>query len=256
MMEIRHILLLGFLMAGLSCCRSEKRPDQQKTGADSVLRDSTQVLNQLTEEEKEEGWELLFDGHSLDKWRSFGMDSVSDDWVAEDGNLVALGQGSDMSGYLITRKKYGDFELSLEWKISPEGNSGIIYLAREEGFQTPYETGPEYQIIDDIGYPEKLEPWQTTGANYAMDPPVNAKVKPVGEYNTSRIKVFEGHVEHWLNGVKVVEYDLWTDAWREKVKQGKWKDYPDYGSAREGYISLQDHGSKVWFRNIKIREIV
>jgi hypothetical protein len=118
-----------------------------------------------------------------------------------------------------------------------------------------FETGPEYQLIDDAGWPEPLEEWQKTGANYAMHNAEQKTLHPVGQWNTSRILVKNGHVEHWLNGKKVVEYQLWTDEWREKVKTGKWKDYPGYGSARQGHIALQDHGSPVWFRNIMIREL-
>ncbi|HDR89481.1 MAG TPA: DUF1080 domain-containing protein [Bacteroidetes bacterium] len=239
----------------LCSCRQGTRSEHQETEKQIAGTEQPAMHNSLTAEQIEEGWVLLFDGKSLDAWRSFGADSLVGGWVAEDGNLVALGEGTDLSGDIITREKFRDFEFLVEWKISPGGNSGIMYLVKEEGYDVPYATGPEYQIIDDIGFPEKLEPWQTTGANYAMHPPVNPRVKPVGKYNKSMIRVKDGHVEHWLNGVKVVEYELWTDEWKEKVEQGKWKDYPGYGTAREGHICLQDHGSKVWFRNIKIREL-
>jgi hypothetical protein len=210
--------------------------------------------NTLSKAEAEAGWTLMFDGQTLDGWRNFQGDTITG-WVVEDGTLRALGQGSDLSGYIVSEKQYGDFDLTLDWKIAPEANSGILYLVLEDTFKTPYETGPEYQLIDDVNFPEPLEEWQKTGANYAMHVAENKELKPAGEWNTTRILVDHGHVEHWLNGRKVLEYELWSDDWKALVAAGKWKDYPGYGSAKKGYIALQDHGSIVWFRNIKIREL-
>ena len=209
--------------------------------------------NTLTKEEQEAGWTLMFDGQTLDGWRNFKADTITG-WIVEDGTLKALGLGSDMKGYIVSENQYGNFELVLDWKIAPEANSGILYLVLEDTFKTPYETGPEYQLIDDAGFPAPLEEWQKTGANYGMHVAENKVLKPAGEWNTTKILVNNGHVEHWLNGIKVVEYELWTDEWKALVASGKWKDYPGYGSARKGHIALQDHGSIVWFRNIKIRE--
>jgi hypothetical protein len=116
-------------------------------------------------------------------------------------------------------------------------------------------SGPEYQIIDDINFPEKLEDWQKTGANYAMDPAPSAHPKPVGEWNNTRIVVNKGHVEHWLNGEKIVEYQIGTDEWQKKKAEGKWKDAAGYGKSSKGHIVLQDHGSEAWFKDIKIKEL-
>jgi len=211
--------------------------------------------NTLSEQEVEEGWILLFDGETPNGWRSYLSDGISG-WDVEDGALKALGLGGDIGGDIITDEQYENFDLQLEWKISPEGNSGILYLVVEDtAYDAVYHTGPEYQLLDDEGFPEPLEEVQLTGANYAMHVAENKELKPVGEWNTSRILVDHGHVEHWLNGKKVVEYELWSEDWEKRVQEGKWKDYPDYGRARKGHISLQDHGSVVWFRNIKIKEL-
>lgn len=218
-----------------------------------TMSTKTDVYNQLTEEEMEDGWNLLFSGSSLSGWKGFNIEGLNDNWIASEGNLVSQGKGGDIGGDIITEEQYENFELKLEWKISPGGNSGIFFHVLEGNFDAVYFTGPEYQIIDDLGFPEPLENWQTTGANYGMHSPRDAKIKPAGEWNTSRIVVDKGHVEHWLNGVKVVEYTMWNEAWNLLVEQGKWKDYPDYGKAGKGHIGLQDHGSKVWFRNIKIK---
>ncbi|HYW95824.1 MAG TPA: DUF1080 domain-containing protein [Bacteroidales bacterium] len=200
-------------------------------------------------------WVSLFDGKTLDGWHSFNSDTVAG-WTVIDGCLTGLGEGSDLTGDLVTDKEYKDFELSLEWKIAEGGNSGVLYHVVEDGnHKTTYETGPEYQLIDDEGYPGHLEEWQKTAANYAMHLPDNKVVKPVGEFNTTRIVVDGSHVEHWLNGKKVLEFEMWTDDWKERVADGKWKDYPDYGLAKKGHIALQDHGSKVWFKDIRIKEL-
>jgi hypothetical protein len=119
-------------------------------------------------------------------------------------------------------EQYADFELELDWKLAPQGNSGILYHVTEE-YPTSYLSGPEYQLIDDEHFPEKLEDWQKTGANYAMNPPASIPTKPIGSWNHTRIVVNKGHVEHWLNGVKVVEYRFWTDEWKKRKAEGKWK---------------------------------
>jgi hypothetical protein len=155
---------------------------------------------------------------------------------------------------MITNDQFENFDLSIDWKISPKGNSGIMYMVTEE-YPTAYLSGPEYQVIDDDNFPEKLEDWQKTGANYAMDPAPTAEPNPVGQWNHTRILVNKGHVEHWLNGKKVVDYDLWTDEWKNKKMNGKWKDAAGYGLSKKGHIALQDHGSEAWFKNIKIKEL-
>ncbi|HHJ10356.1 MAG TPA: DUF1080 domain-containing protein [Bacteroidetes bacterium] len=245
--------LSGMLILNDCVHKKQEKKAEQSVSSDEVVTKKTEAYNVLTPEEKKEGWELLFNGKNLDGWRGFRMDTVPDNWTVEDNCLVCLGKGSDKSGDIITSREFENFDLKLEWKISPAGNSGIFYHVVEDHYPTPYATGPEYQLIDDLGWPGKLNDWQTTGANYAMDPPVNAKIKPALTWNSAEIVVNGPHVIHYLNGSKVVEYDLWTDEWKAKVKNCKWKDYPGYGLAHKGHIGLQDHGSKIWFRNIRIK---
>ena len=214
--------------------------------------------NMLTQQEQTDGWQLLFDGHTLDGWRGFKAEGIPTDWSVVDGCIVVSGTGGgESTNDLITREQYEDFDLSLEWAISPGGNSGIFFHVLEGDYPTTYATGKEYQLIDDAGFPSKLEEWQQAGADYAMHPadPAKKKLKPVGKFNTSRIRVEDGHVTHWLNGAVIVEYDLWTEEWHRLKNDGKWKDYPWYGLARKGYIGLQHHGSMVRFKNIKIKDL-
>lgn len=212
--------------------------------------------NVLTKSEKNNGWELLFDGKTLTGWRMY-QNKLTDCWGAKNGELYCKGSETnktDLRADIITAEQYGDFELSIDWKIAPESNSGIMYHVTEQ-YNVPYLSGPEYQIIDDIGFPEKLEDWQKTGADYAMYPASTRPTNPVGQYNTSRIIVKGAHREYWLNNVKVVDFEAWTPEWNKQKATGKWKNAPGYGIAKNGYICLQDHGGGVWFKNIKIRKL-
>ncbi|GEO09331.1 3-keto-disaccharide hydrolase [Segetibacter aerophilus] len=212
--------------------------------------------NTLTPSEKKTGWKLLFDGKSLNGWRAY-QNKETNSWSAKDGVMYCKGSSTDKSDLradMITDKQYENFDLSVDWKISPQGNSGILYLVTEE-FKAAYLSGPEYQIIDDLNFPQKLEDWQKTGANYAMDPAPTAAPNPVGQWNTTRIVVNKGHVQHWLNGKKLLDFQMWTDEWKKKKTEGKWKDAPGYGMSKKGHIGLQDHGSEAWFKNLKIKEL-
>lgn len=211
-------------------------------------------INTLTETEKAEGWQLLFNGKNLDGWKTFQGKAISG-WKIIDGVLNNSGVGSDHGGDIVTKAKFQNFELALEWKIAPQSNSGIFFHVNEKIGKAIYESGPEYQLLDDKGWPDKLHGDQYSGANYGMNVPVNAVVKNVGEWNQTRIIVNGTHVQHFLNGVKVVDYQLWDNEWKMLKENGKWKDYPYYGLAKKGNIGLQDHGGLAQFRNIKIKVI-
>lgn len=210
--------------------------------------------NALTVSEQSAGWRLLFDGNTTKGWHTFGQNKVVG-WEIVAGELIALGQGGDHANDIVTDEEFENFELAVEWKLSPRANSGIFFNVVEPGYQMAYATGPEYQLIDDEGWPEKLEAWQQTAANYAMHVPSRKAAHPVGQWNQTRIVVNRGHVEHWLNGTKMLEYELWTPEWEQRVQAGKWKEFPGYGRARKGKIGLQDHGNKVYFRSVKVRVI-
>ena len=180
-------------------------------------------INTLSEKEKKEGWQLLFNGKDLNGWRTFQGKDISG-WKVIDGVLNNSGVGSDHGGDIITKAKFQNFELALEWKIAPQSNSGIFYHVNEKIGTAIYESGPEYQLIDDKGWPDRLRDDQHSGANYGMHAPKNAIVKDSNEWNQTRIVVDGTHVQHYLNGVKVVDYQLWDNDWlllKEKGKDGR-----------------------------------
>jgi hypothetical protein len=241
---------LALLIAGLASCADQS--GSTTTSTNSTNADTTKMS---TDNDK---WVPLFDGKSLSGWHAFNKVGEVKNWTIEDSAMVCLGAAKgDTGGDIVSDSEYENFELAWQWKITKEGNSGVMYHVIENPkYKAPYETGPEYQMIDDIGFPGKLEEWQKTGADYAMNLTNDKKkLKPVGEWNTSKIIFNKGHVEHWLNEEKVVEFEAWTDAWNKEKAEGKWKDFPDYGTAKKGRIALQDHGHKAYFKNIMIREL-
>ncbi|SJZ47672.1 3-keto-disaccharide hydrolase [Sediminibacterium ginsengisoli] len=220
----------------------------------SLLCLSVLLLCGLNAQKKGE-WTSLFDGKTLAGWRTY-QHKPATSWLVSDGTLYCKGNtGAGIThADLITDAEFDSFELELEWKIAPAANSGILYRVTEE-YPSSYESGPEYQLIDDEGYPGKLEAWQKTGANYAMNPPLEPAANKAGEWNQTRIIVKGNHVEHWLNNKKVAEYEFHSDAWKQQKMNGKWKNTAGYGMAAKGHIALQDHGGQAWFRNIRIRKL-
>ena len=199
-------------------------------------------------------WISLMDD---DAWRGYNKEQLPDNWAIGDGVIECFGKAGDEGGDIITREQFDNFELQLEWKISEAGNSGIFYhVVESPDYHSPYQTGPEYQLLDDVGFPDPLEDWQKTGANYAMhNASDDKKLKTVGEWNSSSILFRDGKVEHWLNGDKILEFDKFSDDWKKRRDSGKWDDYPDYGKTNSGHIGLQDHGAGVWFRNVRVRRL-
>lgn len=219
--------------------------------------------NTLTKAEIADGWQLLFDGNTLNGWRDYNGDSLTQPWHVVDGCIQANGDGSDLSGYIVTDREFDNFILDWDWKLSYGGNSGMLYHVVEDPyFKVPYVTGPEYQLIDVEGWektnaPTKLEEWQKLGVDYAMHlpDPDSMFVNPQGKWNNSRIVFDNGHVEHYLNGHKILEFEAWTDDWFQRKESGKWEMSPEYGLGRKGVLCLQDHGYPASFRNIKIKEL-
>ena len=204
-------------------------------------------------------WRTLFDGKSLSAFRGYKTEGVPEGWKIENGTLAKDGHVGD----LITKDEFGDFELELEGKIGKAGNSGIFYRGIEDPDFTGkpnddriYTTGPEYQLLDDIDATDNKTRETCAGSNYGLYPSPVGHLKPVGEWNTTRIIAKGAHVEHWLNDFKVVEYELWSPDWEAKVAATKFKAWPKFGRAKRGHIGLQgDHPGMLAFRNIRIREL-
>jgi hypothetical protein len=193
-------------------------------------------------------WRPLFDGKTTAGWRGYHQKTMPGGWQAVNGALTRVSQGGD----IITNDQFGDFELELEWQISEGGNSGIMYRVSEEGDEA-YYTGPEYQVLDNGRHADGKNPLTSAASDYGLYAPVKDVTRPVGEWNAARIVVKGNHVEHWLNSVKVVEYELGSADWQQRVDGSKFKEWPNYGRIPKGHIALQDHGSRVAYRNIRIR---
>lgn len=218
------------------------------------------TLNTLTPQEVKDGVILLFDGKSTDQWRGYEKTDFPKGWNIEDNAIHCIGSGKGEAGQggdIITKEKFKNFELTLEWKISEGGNSGIFYLAQEIPGEPIWKSAPEMQVLDNEKHPDAklgVDGNRQAGSLYDLIPAKPQNAKPAGEWNTVKIMVYRGTVVHYQNGVQVLEYHLWTDDWKKMCANSKFKDYIYFvDTAPEGFIGLQDHGDDVWFRNIKIK---
>jgi hypothetical protein len=206
--------------------------------------------NELTDDEKKAGWKLLFDGKSTEGWRGYKKEKCPDGWQAVDGALTRAKGGGD----ILTVEEFDNFELQIDWRVAAGGNSGIMYrVTEDEG--SPFMTGPEYQVLDNDKHADGKNPLTSSGSVYAVYPPSKNVCKPAGEWNRTKIVVNGNKIEHWLNGEKVVECEIGSDDWKERVAKSKWKGAAKYAKPAKGHIDLQDHGDKVEYKNIKIRPL-
>lgn len=270
----KTVMTVLLALSIIACKDSNETKKQVEEGA------LTQDDSKSDIHEAEGEWQYLFDGTTLDGWRGYNEDKMPPGWVINNGELTydtELGLEQDYTGgrdIIYGAEEFDNFELYLEWKLPKGGNSGIFYHIKE-GYPAPYDSAPEYQLIDDDNYAQihdltgynksvghtenlsELKPLNKTAADYAMHGPDldMKKLNPVGEWNSSKIVFTPEKVEHWLNGEKVLSFVPWDDEWHKKKNSGKWKESPDYGKFKSGYIGLQDHASPIWFRNIKIRKL-
>jgi hypothetical protein len=222
-----------------------------------------QQINTLTKKEKKAGWVLLFNGKDFTGWRQCNGTTMPKNWVIEDNAMKVFtgegkqpGRGSD-GDIIYATKKFKNFELSVDWKVSKMGNSGIFFSVREVPGQPIYYAAPEIQVLDNIDATDNKLPNHLAGSLYDMVAADPKTVHPAGQWNTIVIRMKDGKVTHIQNGVKVVEYEMWTPAWDEMVAKSKFKTFKGFteGIDKVGYIGLQDHGYPIWFRNVKIREL-
>ena len=254
-MKNKIYFLLLLLALGCQSNTSNKSPDQEATNTPALPPPNT-----LSEEEKTAGWELLFDGKTTNKWRGYNHETFPTlGWKVMDSTIAVEKSGTEEEGFggdIITKEKYENFELTLEFLLSDTANSGIFYRVIEMEGSPIWHNAPEYQVLDNARYAEMgVDSLHFTAANYDLHPAKTDYTKPIGEWNTARIIVNNNHVEHWLNGKQVVSYDLETPAWESLVAKSKFKDYPAYGRTRNGHLGLQDHGHLVQFRNLKVRRL-
>ena len=232
----------------LACAAAALMVAPRASLAQQAMASGPAAPNTLTAAERSGGWRLLFDGKTTAGWRGFKQDSVPAGWQVVDGALTRVNSGGD----IVTRDKFRNFELTLEWNIAPGGNSGIFYRGSEDD-DAIYWNAPEMQVLDDAGHVDGKSRLTAAGAAYDVYPSPAGVVKPAGQWNQVRLVVKGKHVEHWLNGVKMVEYEFGSPDWTTKVKASKFASHPHYGRNAAGYIGLQDHGDNVAYRNIKIR---
>jgi len=243
--------------------QNAKQTEKKTAPAAKKTTMSYTPLNVLSAKEKKEGFVLLFDGKSISNWHGYGMTGMPPKgWEAKDGLMHCIGSGNGEAGGggdIVSNEKFKDFELKLDWKISEGGNSGIFILAQEKAGQPIYYSSPEMQILDNDRHPDaKLgkDGNRKAGSLYDLIPAKPQNTKPAGQWNTVSIICYQGTVVYNQNGVNVVEYHLWTDAWKNMVKDSKFKDWADFVNiAHEGLLGLQDHGNDVWFRNIRIKKM-
>jgi hypothetical protein len=243
----RQLLTRVAMLAALAaaCAGPQRDTVEAQTAGEPTVTTSP---NQLTPDELQQGWRLLFDGTSTAAWRGYNRHDLPDGWQAVDGALTRVGRAGD----IITVETFRNFELVLEWMVRERGNSGIFYRAVESDAPI-YHSAPEMQVLDDERHPDGRSELTSAGANYALHPAPRGIVRPAGEWNEARIVVNGNLVEHWLNGTRIVEYELHSHDWNRRVADSKFAEWPPYGKAAEGHIGLQDHGDWVAFRNIRIR---
>lgn len=264
--KLFSILIVSGMM--LSSCNSSNKPADQSSSDDNedMVKKEEVGPNELTAEEKEQGFMLLFDGEDTEGWRGYGKETVPGAWGVVDGTLYCEGSGrgeagAEDGGDIIYEKKFSNFHLKLEWKISEGGNSGIFYLGQEDPkWETIWRTAPEMQVLDNERHPDAMlgeDGNRQAGSLYDLIPAKPQNAKPAGEWNLAEIICYKGTVVHKQNGETVLEYHLWTPDWEELVADSKFPGLNENWAdvAKEGYIGLQDHGDDVWYRGIMIREL-
>ena len=222
----------------------------------TLISVDSSAQNTLTDQEKKDGWKLLFDGKTTSGWHNYKSDKVSPRWKAANGALYLDKSVTEGHGDLVTNAEYQDYEFAIEWQIDPCGNSGIIFAVVEDSkYDNTYNTGPEMQVLDNTCHPDAKIIKHRAGDLYDLISCSKETVKPAGEWNQVRIVSKNSNMEFWLNGTKVVAFTMHNQAWDEMVAKSKFSSMPAFGKAKKGHIALQDHGDGVRYRNIKIREL-
>ena len=247
-MKNKHLVLVVSLGILMSCNNPENTSTAGTANVDTTLN--------IKDTSGGDGWVSLFDGKTTAGWHSYGKDKAGERWKIADGTLYVDTISKD-GGDLVTDAEYGNFDLKLEWKIAPKGNSGIIFYTHEDTskYKATYNTGPEMQVLDNDGHPDGKIIKHRSGDLYDLISCSKETVKPVGEWNEVEIMSKDGKLDFFLNGTNVVSTTMWDDNWKKMVAGSKFKTMADFATYKKGKIALQDHGNLVWFRNIKIKEL-
>jgi len=245
-MKFPKVLILSIFASAILACSGEKKSDEKET-----------VVEPVAEAE----WISLFDGESFEGWEMYGPEPFTEHWQIHEGAISCNKDAGETNvGFfrsIMTKQEFGDFELELEYKIAKGGNSGIFYhVVERDGWGHDYMTGPEYQVLDDEFSRSETEAYKMVAANYGMHAPAETKKpNPFMQWNKVKLVYNKGHVEHWLNGEKVLEFEEGSQDWLDRKAKGKWGGTDSYAHFKKGHISLQNHGDAVWYRNIRIKEL-
>ncbi len=254
---MQKIIMIAAVITATACnsTKTTSMPDADTT-TNSTVTPATTSTNQSQD------WQPLFDGKTTAGWHTYGKQTIGKAWKVEDG-LLRLDAASKKDwktaegGDIVTEKEYENFHLKLDWKIAPNGNSGVIFYVHEDAakYKDTYESGPEMQVLDNAGHPDAKIIKHRAGDLYDLISVSKETVKPAGEWNTAEIIANNGLLRFFLNGTETVTTSMWDDAWRTMIAGSKFKAMPGFGTFKRGKIALQDHGDNVWYRNIMIREL-
>ena len=260
-----YLFALGTFSLAMISCNSGSGNKQTAASADSLAVEAAELPNTLTEAEKADGWQLIFNGTDYTGWRGYCKDAMPAAWIIEEGAMKIKGSGTGEAGAvdggdIVYTQPFKNFDFKFEWKVSKGANSGIFYLAQEKKEQNIWKSSPEYQILDNALHPDaKLgkDGNRQSGSLYDLIPAVPQNFKGAEVWNTGEILVYKGTVIHYMNGEKVLEYHLWTDDWKALIDASKFKGWEDFintgGANHEGLLGLQDHGDDVWYRSLKVK---
>ncbi len=253
-----HKIIMASAVLTIAACNSTKN-----TGMKTGTTDSTSTnTNTTTPTTTADGWTLLFDGKTTAGWHTYGKQTIGKAWKVEDGTLRLDAASkkdwqTEEGGDIVTDKEYENFHLKLDWKIAPNGNSGVMFYVNEDAakYSEPWHTGPEMQVLDNAGHPDAKIIKHRAGDLYDLISVSQETVKPAGEWNTAEVIANNGSLRFFLNGTETVNTTMWNDTWRTMIANSKFKDKSDFGTYKKGRIVLQDHGDNVWYRNIMIKEL-
>ena len=258
---MKNFLVCSIVLLSIIAC-NDNDATGEATDSTTITAKEGLGMNVLTDQQKTEGWQLLFDGESTNGWHKYGGKPVGSAWKVADGALyldTTIKENWQIKdgGDIVSDSAFENFHLKLEWKIAKDGNSGIMFYVHEDTvkYKWPWETAPEMQVLDNSGHPDSKIIKHRAGDLYDLISCSKETVKPAGEWNLAEVKCLNGKLDLFLNGENVVSTTLWDDNWKKLVAGSKFVEMPDFGTYKKGKIGLQDHGNAVWYRKIMIKKL-